>query len=89
MEGIVQISITDFDRLREDSKQFNSLKQALHGCADFEIKETAKDSDEWYQIIKIDGSKVATIAAQYADVEDIYDNDVIKLVNVKEIVVKK
>lgn len=89
MEGIVQISIKDFDELRETSRELNSLITALRASTSCDVKETIEGSDEWYQIIKVDAKKVANIAAGYSDVEDIYNGDVIKLINISDSVVEK
>lgn len=84
IEGKVQISISDFDKLREVSKRYDLLIKTLQRCTNVEVKEVEKDGDCWIQIIEVDAKKVARIAAEYSGVEEIYEDDVIKLVNVDE-----
>ncbi|WP_342515592.1 hypothetical protein [Sutcliffiella sp. FSL R7-0096] len=89
IEGSVQISIKDFDKLREESKRLDLLIKSLHRCvANVEDKETEEGSDEWIQIIEVDAKTVARLAAEYADVEEIRDVDIIKLVNVESLETK-
>ncbi|WP_339148380.1 hypothetical protein [Sutcliffiella sp. BMC8] len=86
IEGTVQISIKDFDKLRKESKRLDLLIKSLRSCvANVEDKETEGGSDEWIQIIEIDAKKVARLAAEYADVEEIRDVDIIKLINVESL----
>ncbi|MCM3455423.1 hypothetical protein M3685_15975 [Heyndrickxia oleronia] len=81
VEGTVQISIKDFDELRAAAKWLEEIRTQLRKCSTVDHKKI--NEDEWIQIINIDAEKITKIAAEYAEVEEVYEDDVIKLVNLK------
>jgi len=83
VEGTVQISIQDFDALREKAKCFDELRRELRLCSKVDHKEVSKD--EWIQIINIDASNIGKIAVEYSDVEEVYEDDEINLINIEKL----
>jgi hypothetical protein len=79
IEGTVQISIKDFDELRNKAKSFEEVKSNLRSCTTVEVKEV--NDDDYIQIINVDAEKVSKLAAKYSDCEEFYEDDVINLVN--------
>ncbi|WP_026582142.1 hypothetical protein [Bacillus sp. J33] len=82
VEGTVQISIQDFDELREKAKWLDQLRSQLRLCTTVDHKEI--NEDEWIQIINVDALKIKKIAAEYSDVEEVYEDDVIQLINIEK-----
>lgn len=84
VEGTVQISIKDFDELRAAAKLLEEIRNQLRACSTVDDKEI--NEDEWIQIINVDAAKITKIAAEYSDVEEVYDDDIVKLVNLKSVI---
>ncbi|OOP65975.1 hypothetical protein BWZ43_23380, partial [Heyndrickxia oleronia] len=79
-----QISIKDFDELKAAAKKLKEIRTQLRECTTVDDKEI--NEDEWIQIINVDAEKITKIAAEYSAVEEFYEDDVIKLVNLKSVV---
>ncbi|MGE7111266.1 hypothetical protein [Lysinibacillus sp. NPDC047702] len=89
MEGTVQISIKDFDDLREKAdgfeRKFKNLVRALNECTvEVQDREVDADLDEWIQIISIDAERALKLVAQYG-VEFIDEKDILQFVNVENV----
>jgi hypothetical protein len=78
IEGTVQISIMDFDELRNKAKSFDELKSKIRNCTNVEVNEI--DDDTYIQVISVNGDKMSKLAAQYSDCEEVFEDDVIKIV---------
>lgn len=83
VEGTVQISINDFDELRNKAKSFEELTNKLRSCT--KVQDVELTEDDWMQEIKVDAEQVSRLAAEYADVEEIYPGDIIVLTNIKSV----
>lgn len=91
MEGNVQISIKDFDDLRERAdgfeRKFKNLVKSLKACT-VEVKEREidADSDEWIQIISIDAERALKLVAPFG-VEFIDEKDILRFVNAENVMI--
>ncbi|TKI70144.1 hypothetical protein FC756_08555 [Lysinibacillus mangiferihumi] len=89
MEGNVQISIKDFDDLRERAdgfeRKFKNLVKSLNACTvEVQDHEVDADSDEWIQIISIDAERALKLVAPYG-VEFIDEKDILQFVNMDNV----
>lgn len=83
LEGTVQISIKDFEQLRQKAKLYDELERKLRHSTD--VIDIEVSPDEWQRTITVNAKKVANIAADHADVEERYEEDIIKLTNLVKI----
>lgn len=91
MDGKVQISIKDFDNLRERAdgfeRKFKNLVESLKACTvEVKDRENDSDSDEWIQIISIDAERALKLVAPYG-VEFIDKKDILQFVNVENVMI--
>ncbi|MEQ6049499.1 hypothetical protein U2I53_10675 [Lysinibacillus capsici] len=89
MEGTVQISIQDFDNLRERAdgyeRKYKNLVKALNECTvEIQDHEVDAEKDEWIQIISLDAEKTLKLVAGFGS-EFIDESDVLQFVNVDNI----
>jgi hypothetical protein len=78
IERTVQISIKDFDELRNKAKWFDELRSEIRNCTNVEVNEI--DEDAYIQVISVNGDKISKLAAQNSDCEELFEDDVIKIV---------
>ena len=89
MEGTVQISIQDFDYLRERAdgyeRKYKNLVKALNECTvEINDHEVDAEKDEWIQIISVDAKKSLKLVAGFG-VEFIDKEDIIQFVNMDNV----
>jgi hypothetical protein len=85
IDGTVQISIKDFETLRNKAKWFEEIRSELRSCTTVEVKEV--NEDEYIQVINVDAEKVSKLTAKYSDCEEIFEDDEINLVNFEKMTV--
>jgi hypothetical protein len=86
MEGTVQLSIKDFEKLRETENLYKNLVQRLSSSA-VSVKEIEVSEDEWYRDIMLDADKLKAIAIEFV-VDEVYTDDSVQL-NIPEVKVTK